>query len=573
MDTPHPPTASPPRLGTEADAPAQGKAPGKKTKKLVGPRAFKLLWDSHSVVGIVVGLGLFVIFYAGAFSLYRAELIAWADPALRAAEVRISADEAVAPILAEAPPAPATDVQVSYPVHERAYYYVRYQTPHGDTTRAVQAMVNAETGQRFDIAEGEGVGRSQAGNIVYRLHYFAQAGFAGQVISGLVAVFLLFAVVSGILIHLRKLPTDWHTFRPKVRLRSALADAHTVLGLVGLPFAAMYAITGAFLALLIILLAPSVIVVFGGDQEAALDLVYGFEMPPHEPTGEPAEMLSMNEIMAALPDSWEAAGVEPTFALLHGWGDEAAIAEVFGDTPNSLTAGPRAILDASTGEVLAANNPTLGTALGGTTAAITNLHYARLGGGTTVAKVLYFWLALATASVILTGNILWVLVRRPKDPRATPRLHRFLARLTVGVGCGLVVAVPIIFLVPQVLGIEAEGLVTWENAVFFGAWAVFIVAAFAGPSAVWAARWQLAMAGVLSLLVPVASATLGGTPPWVSAANEWWGLVTIDVGFVLMGLALLWTARRLGPASLTPALSGDGAAAEPPLAPQPVPAS
>ncbi|MEM1055716.1 MAG: PepSY domain-containing protein [Bacteroidota bacterium] len=570
METVRPPVSPPsPHSAPEAETPT----PKTKKDKLVGPRAFKLLWDGHSVVGIVIGLGLFVIFYAGAFSLYRAELMAWADPAMRATEVRLSPDEAVEPLFAEARPAQGTDLQVTYPSHERSYYYVRYATPAGDTTRAVQAMINAETGERFDIAEGEPIGRSQAGNIVYRLHYFAQAGFAGQLISGFVAVFLLFAVVSGVLIHLRKLPKDWHTFRPKVKLRSALADAHTVLGLLGLPFAAMYAITGAFLALLIILLAPSVIVVFGGDEEAALNLVYGFEVPEHEPTGEPAEMLPIADYIDALPASWEEADAEPSFLIIHGYGDEAAIADIYGDAPGTLTAAPRAILDASTADVLVSNDPTVGTPLGGTTAAITNLHYARLGGGTALAKVLYFWLALATAAVILTGNILWVLVRRPKDPRATPTLHRFLARLTVGVGCGLVVAVPVIFLVPQVLGIEAEGLVTWENAAFFGAWAVLIGAAFAGPSAVWAARWQLALAGVLSLLVPLASATLGGTPPWVSAANEWWGLLTIDVGFVLMGLALLWTARRLRPTDPTPAISGDGATVAPPVAPRPVPAA
>ncbi|MEM1094730.1 MAG: PepSY-associated TM helix domain-containing protein [Bacteroidota bacterium] len=543
----------------------------KKSGKLVGPRAFKLLWDTHSVTGIIIGLGLFIIFYAGAFALYRAELHAWADPALRASETRLTADEVIAPFFAEAPPSPGTDVQITYPYHERSYYYVRYQTPEGDTTRVVQALVNAETGASFDVPVGETLGRSALSELLYRLHFFYQAGFWGQLIAGLVAVFFLLTVVSGVLIHLRKLPKDWHTFRPKVKLRSALADAHTVLGLIGLPFAAMYAITGAFLALLVILLAPTVIVVFGGDQEAAFNLVYDLKMPEHEPTGVPAEMLSFAEYEAALPDSWGDGTVETTLIIVHGYGDENAIADVYGDATNTITAAPRAILKGSTAELLVANNPTKATPLGGTTSAITNLHYARLGTWAPLAKVLYFLLALATAAVILTGNILWVLVRRPKDPRATPKLHRFLARLTIGVGCGLVLAVPILFLTTQLLPIDMDGLKTWENRVFFGVWAALLAAAFAGPTAIWAARWQLWAAGVLSLLVPLASGALGGTWPWIAASNGWWGILTIDVGFVLMGLALLWTARRLRPDALTlaPSGDGDGAAIAAPLAPHP----
>ncbi|MEM0963682.1 MAG: PepSY-associated TM helix domain-containing protein, partial [Bacteroidota bacterium] len=346
-----------------------------------------------------------------------------------------------------------------------------------------------------------------------------------------------------------------------------LADAHTVLGLIGLPFAAMYAITGTFLALLVVILGPSVIVLFDGDYQNALDLSAGFEMPAHEPSGDEAEMLSFAEYAASLPASWEGVAT-PTVMRVHGWGDANAIVEVFADnTPSatSLTARPHAVLKATTGEVLASNNAAVGNALGGTSAAIVNLHYARMGPGTPFAKVLYFWLALATAAVILTGNVLWVLVRRPKDPRATPKLHRVLARLTVGIGCGLVASIPVLFLTTAILP-KTASLPTWENVAFFGTWAVLIAAALAWRTPVAAARWQLALAGVLSLLVPVANGAVTGAWPWVSAASGWSYVLTVDLGFLLMALALLWTAVRLRPAAETPPLSDDGAATEAPAA-------
>ncbi|NBC18779.1 MAG: hypothetical protein GVY18_15860 [Bacteroidetes bacterium] len=534
-------TKAPPAAPAEGD-PSGAAPPAKTKKKLVGPRAFKLLWDAHSVTGIVIGLGLFVIFFAGAFALYRGELHAWADPALRTTEVRLSADAVTTPLLAEHPPAQGTDLQVTYPIRERTYYFVRYETIEADSTRPVQAYVNASTGASFTPAVPNHVGRSMLSEMLYDLHFFGQAGMWGEILSGLAAVFFLFAVVSGLLIHWRKLPKDWHTFRPRARLRTALADAHNVLGLIGLPFTVMYAITGAFLALLVILLAPTVLVVFDGDTEALEATLSGFEMPPHEPTGAAAQMLSFEDIEEAVPASWDGV-VEMTSIIVHGWGDEAAVAVVYGDVEHSLTQSPRAALSATTGEVLAANDPPTATALGGTTAVMTNLHYARLGSP--LAKVLFFLLALATSAVILTGNVLWVLVRRPKDPRATPWLHRVLARLTVGVGCGLVAAVPLLFLTTAALPMDLPSLRIWEHVALFGGWAVLIAAAFFGPSPVWAARWQLALAGALSLIVPLANGLGTGAWPWVTAPLGQWAVFWVDVGFLLSAPILLWIAWRL----------------------------
>jgi len=447
---------------------------------------------------------------------------------------------------------------VTFPLRDRTYYFVRYETPEGDSTRSLQAYVNASTGATFEPTVENHVGRSALSEILYDLHFFGQAGIWGEIVSGLISVFFLFAVVSGIVIHLRKLPKDWHTFRPRSKLRTKLADAHNVLGLVGLPFAAMYAITGAFLALLVILLAPTVLVVFDGDRSKVDALVAGLDLPTHELTGERAEMLPFETYTSAVPDSWDAHGIETTTIIVHGWEDEAGVVVVYGATDNMLTAAPRAALDASTGDVLAASNVPTASPLGGTGAAITNLHYGRLG--TPVAKVLFFFLALTTSAVILTGNVLWVLVRRPKDPRATPWLHWVLARLTVGIGCGLVAAVPLLFLTTAVLPLDLPSLQLWEHVALFGSWLAFTIAAFFGASAVGAARWQLALAGALSLLVPVASG-FNGAAPWVSVANGWWGLLTIDLGFVLMGMALGWTVLRLTPDALDPVGVADDPAA------------
>ena len=158
---------------------------------------------------------------------------------------------------------------------------------------------------------------------------------------------------------------------------------------------------------------------------------------------------------------------------------------------------------------------------------------------------LFFVLALATSAVILTGNVLWIVVRRPKNPNATPRLHRLLARLTVGFGCGLVAAVPVLFVVALLMPDGVDNLHVWEESLFFAAWGLLIGAAFFGRAAAWTARWQLALAGVLCLAVPVANGLATGAWPWVSVAMAWWSTLWIDVGFVLGALLLFAVTARL----------------------------
>ncbi len=145
-----------------------------------------------------------------------------------------------------------------------------------------------------------------------------------------------------------------------------------------------------------------------------------------------------------------------------------------------------------------------------TAAAFGVLHFARFGGQ--ALKALFFVLALAASAVILTGNVLWIEVRRPRDPRATPWLHRLLARLTAGVGIGLLAAVPAAFIVTRMIPIDRPDRMTIEAQAFFAIWALLALGALAWPSARTTARVLLALSGVLSIAVPIANGL--GTSAW-----------------------------------------------------------
>jgi uncharacterized iron-regulated membrane protein len=175
-------------------------------------------------------------------------------------------------------------------------------------------------------------------------------------------------------------------------------------------------------------------------------------------------------------------------------------------------------LNAATGAVIVSRASDHTPPMTATAAAFGVLHFARFGGQ--ALKALFFVLALAASAVILTGNVLWIEVRRPRDPRATPWVHRLLARLTSGVGIGLLAAVPAAFIVTRMIAIDRPERMAIEGQAFFLTWALLALGALAWPSALATARLLLALSGVLSIAVPIANGLGTGAWLWASAARN-----------------------------------------------------
>src|SRR5690606_3188388 len=81
-----------------------------------------------------------------------------------------------------------------------------------------------------------------------------------------IAFFFLFAIITGVIVHWKKIASNFYVFRPMTKLKTIWTDAHTALGILGLPFQFVYAVTGAFFMIKLFLVAPNVLVLYDGDQ-------------------------------------------------------------------------------------------------------------------------------------------------------------------------------------------------------------------------------------------------------------------------------------------------------------------
>jgi uncharacterized iron-regulated membrane protein len=502
----------------------------------IGPRAYTLLWDGHSIVGVIAGLALFIMFFCGALALYRGELHQWMDPALRTRSTDVaSIDALIDPILDVAPPKPRGSLLLVWPFGHRPYFYLQYESADG---RRIMHWVVPHSGETLPYT-----GRSILPELLNDLHFFRPFGTAGQLTAGVLGFVLLFVLVTGVAIHLRKLPEDLHTFRPRQRLRVSLADAHAALGTIGIPFTAMYALTGAYFSLLLVVYGGLVVGALQGDRQRIGELLTGIERPmfkPSEAARTPTPTMSFDALLsrykARIPDA-------PPFAMeIDGWDDAAGLVTFEGNADRSLGATGIATLNAATGDIVVSRATDSTPSMTTTAAAFGVLHFARFGGQ--ALKALFFVLALAAAAVILTGNVLWIEVPRPRDPRATPWLHRLLARLTSGIGVGLLAAVPAAFIVSRLLPIDRPDRMTIEAQSLFLTWALLALGALAWPSALVTARVLLALSGVLSIVVPFANGFGTGAWFWISASRGHWVVFTIDACFLIAGVLLTWLAWR-----------------------------
>ena len=448
-------------------------------------RAHWILWDVHAWSGVITGLVLYVIFFTGAFVLFRSELRAWSlgpqPPA-----VERSVEETAAPLLAA-----RTDIAWLFELG-------------GGGATVVGGQMRGK-GQRthftIDGRTGEVVPEQTAvERILWHLHFLYQLPF-GFYLTGFFGMALVLAMVTGTVIHWRSIPTQAMRFRPSKAAKVVWTDAHKVLGTLGLPFLVIFGVTGTVICLGPLLLKAHTEGTFGGDHDAAEELL-GFVHADVEPAGEKGPRLAYDELIAkakaAVP------GLQPEWIRFQHAGDANEVINVYASHVDGDPLGHATVLlRAADGEVLAANAPATRGPGAKTTAALYALHFVTYGG--TAIRLIHALLALGGCAIILSGFAVW-LARR--EAAQSSVLNRSLLSLVIGTGAGLPLGTAALFAVSRILPLDLPGRVGWENAAIFGTWLAATLYAFT-PLPRWRVlRYLLLGAGALygvAALLDVAS--------------------------------------------------------------------
>lgn len=480
----------------------------------------------HIWAGLLMGWILYAMFLTGTVSYFKDELSQWMRPELaHQAELpdpALVAQRVAAELSAIAPGSPQWSMRLPDARTNSVYAFWRMAPGEAGAASGRRAFGEAA----FDPATGGKVTARETlgGDFFYRFHFqfHYMPVLWGRWIAGAAAMFMLVAIVSGVITH-KKIFIDFFTFRGGKGQRSWL-DAHNALSVFGLPFYAMITYTG--LVTLMALYMPwgerTAIATQAERQQLTAEL--NAFIQPGKPSGQAAPLASVADMVRQAQERWGQDAVGRITATNPG--DSTARVAVARGEAGRVSMSPQYMLfDGPTGRLLETREGV--GAAAETRGVLYALHLGRFSD--TVTRWLYFLVSLMGTAMVGTGLVMWTVKRRQKlaDPERPHIGFRIVERLNIASIAGLSVAMTAFLCGNRLLPAGMADRGAWEIHLFFAVWALTLAHAVLRPART---AWieQLWAAAALLALLPVLNAVTTDRPLWHSVAKADWVFAGMD---------------------------------------------
>ena len=412
----------------------------------------------HGWLGLLAGWILFAMFLTGTASYFRPEITQWMQPEYRA--VPVTSAQAAETAVTHMQRVGADDVQwyVYLPdARTTAMRIFEQRKPDPNAAkkrrRAPEIILDPATGDEIHARETRG------GEHFYRFHFQLQLPpIWGRWVAGLCAIFMLGAIISGVITH-KRIFADFFTLRWNKGQRSWL-DAHNVSAVLALPYHAMITYTGLITLVAMYMPWP----VAANYAKPADYYVAAFGTPADREASEtPAPLVPIGPLVADAERRF--AAPVSTLVVRHP-NDRDSTVTLYRRTTASLNGrGPSITYSGSDGRLLEKAGD-VGPALA-TAGVMLGLHVAQFAGP--ALRWAYFLLGLTGAAMVGTGLLLWTAKRR--KPGAMPFFGlKLVERLNIGVIAGLPIGMAAYLLANRLIPAAATGRAEAEVAAMFWAW-------------------------------------------------------------------------------------------------------
>lgn len=505
-------------------------------------RIYNVLFHLHTVSGIVISVALYVIFFAGSFSFFRDEIANWErNHAVPYGENLVMDLDAALDSLDQTYTLHGRNVSISRHYMERRIAVSL--DPSQDSLATAEAKKKHFFYQDTETLETAKYADSYSlGEFLYRLHFFAQIPHpVGYYLSGFTAFFFLFAIITGILVHWDKIISNFYLFRPWAKLKTIWTDAHTALGTIGLPFQFVYAVTGAFFMIKAVLIAPSVFVLYDGDQTALYDDL-GYGEPEVAYTAEPLKAdFSINSFVSQTESDWPAFNVNHLH--IFNYGDANMHVAVEGETHrNSKFTGPgKRLYKVATGELVDESNPFITASYrDGVMNSLYRLHYGDYGSY--ALKVISFVLGIISCFVIASGVMIWLVARRKKNvPEKRRKFNERVARVYLAICLSMYPVTALAFIAVKTMG---QGM-TFLYQFYFVTWLIATVFLIWKKNLDFMNRVTLLSGSIIGFLIPIVNGSTSGEWIWESLLAGHFQVLFVDVFWLVLSITTFWVYLKV----------------------------
>ncbi|CAG9164459.1 PepSY-associated TM helix domain-containing protein [Cupriavidus pampae] len=467
----------------------------------------------HTWSGLLVCWVLFLVYVSGTTSYFKEEITVWMKPDWHAqlatpVPVEQAATNAVAYLQKHAPDAERWFIQL--PTERRPIVTMFWPRKAVEGEKARTGRARLET-RNLDPATGEpvaGARETRGGEFLYRLHFdlhYMPVQWARWIV-GVCTMFMLVAIISGIITH-RRIFADFFTFRARKGQRSWL-DGHNVVAVLALPFHLMITYTG-IVTLLFMYMPFGVQAVYdtrnGGDKTFFADL--GFRERQVKASGEAVPLAPIGPMVRAAMAHWN--GTQPARISIERPNDANAKVALLRDAGQSMNSqAPTVVFDGTTGKQVGVLNDTQPPA-NATRGVMVGLHIANFAP--LAMRWLFFASGLAGCLMVATGALLWAVKTRQHHAKRlaqtgrTPFGLRLVEALNIGAIAGVPLAMAAYFWANRLLPAELAERPEMEIRVFFATWAVVALIGQVRPTrGTW--RVLLWVSAALFALLPVLDA-------------------------------------------------------------------
>lgn len=500
----------------------------------------KRLYDLHSWVGVILGLFIYVVSFTGVVALFDEEIRPWENPNIR---LGISNEPVpFEPLLQgvideiQADNGKLGTMIIRTPQALAPYYQI-----HANYTKPDMSKDHLDIDRKWNTATGEVLSERGEGMSNWLLNFHRSLMLPrtlGRTIVGLAGIFMLLSVVTGIFIH-GKIIRKFFSLQLHRSQRLKWQDSHKVLGIIGLPFSLMISFTGALLGVVAILGPLIAVIAFQGNTQALFDKVLGV---PSQPSGEIAQMLSMDEVFNMRhPQS----GLGPELIIADHYGDKNAEFTLFYDEPKTLSIHDVYAINGATGQGSKSKTgrqiPTPATRVINTT---TPLHYGTYGG--IWLKWIYAFMGMALCIMIATGQMLWVERRQHGgEGNKSDQFYNIISRTNIGVCLGFPLASVCLFYLDKLyIGAETARLY-WTGVTYFTVIFGAMIFAQFRTNDYKTSKILIILCGTLLLGLPILNAITTGATFWNYSGVGEQISNRVDISLFLLGLVTIFASTKI----------------------------
>ncbi|UZR98513.1 PepSY-associated TM helix domain-containing protein [Chondrinema litorale] len=518
-------------------------------------RNYNVIFHLHTISGIVISVGLYIIFFAGAFTLFEHAIHHWEieeatkehNPDFTVTAKDIDYDRLLGQLKDDGYDLYGRSIYITLEDEKQQSFFLSASQDTITTKRAKESFRLKFDLNTYEISKQ--TERFSLATLLYWLHFFYQLDRTGYYISGIVSLFFLFAIVSGIVIHWKKIISNFFIFRPLAKLKTVWTDAHTALGTIGIPFQFMYALTGVMFGLGI-LVSTSGSIFYGGELQKYYDALYGDH---DEHFGERIDLSahSLNPFADSVTYHW--ADFTPKYVSILKCESPEIQFRAYGyvSTKTTFLNGGEIVFDVLSGKVNHAHNPLEPEYIESVWPTVYRLHFADYGDlgtlGNYVLKAIYFIMALITCFVIITGILIWLEARNKKNiPDKEKRYNQRVGNIYLAICLSMYPITAFTFIVSRLLPEEFNLLTeTIFNSVYFGGWLFLSIYFYWKKDNYFTNKYTLLSGGILGLIIPIVNGFASGNWVWKTLPLHQYDIFAIDALWFFLGAGSLYAVYKL----------------------------